>query len=68
MLTAFGSLEVVVIMEDYIFNTVYKALESFLNLRLPIKLTEKDFYKRLFLVIQKAVCFAKKDQHWENAK
>ena len=37
MLTAFGSLEVVVIMEDYIFNTVYEALESFLLLRLPIK-------------------------------
>ena len=26
MLTAFGSMEIVVIMEDYIFNTVYKAL------------------------------------------
>jgi len=51
MLTAFGSFEVVVIMEDYIFNTVYKALENFLNLRLPIKSTERDFYKRLFLVI-----------------
>ena len=51
MLTAFGSMEIVVIMEDYIFNTVYKALESFLNLRLPIKSTERDFYKRLFLVI-----------------
>jgi len=51
MLTAFGSIEIVVIMEDYIFNTVYRALQSFFILRLPIKSTEKDFYKRLFLVL-----------------
>lgn len=51
MLTAFGSIEIVVIMEDYIYNTVNKALKSFFVLRLPIKMTEKDFYKRLFLVI-----------------
>ena len=51
MLTAFGSVEIVVIMEDYIFNTVYKALQSYFILRLPIKPTEKDFYKRLFLVL-----------------
>ena len=51
MLTAFGSMEIVVIMEDYIFNTVYKALQSYFILRLPIKPSEKDFYKRLFLVL-----------------
>jgi len=51
MLTAFGSFEVVVIMEDYIFNTVYTALENFFKLRLPIKSNERDFYRRLFVVI-----------------
>jgi hypothetical protein len=68
MLTAFGSLPIVILMEKYIFDFVFPALTHFFNLRLPIKPTQKDFYKKLLIIIQKSVTFAKKDIHFENAK
>jgi hypothetical protein len=38
------------------------------SLRLPIKHSEKEFYHKLFALLQKSVTYAKKDIHFENAK
>jgi len=51
MLTAFGSFPIVQLMEKYIFDHVFPALIHFLNLRLPIKPNQKEFYKKLFVIL-----------------
>ena len=55
-------------MEKYIFECVYPAVRHYLNLRLPIKHTEKEFYHKFFSLLQKSVSYAKKDNHFENVK
>ena len=67
-MTAFGSFPIVVLMEKYIFECVFPAIRYYLNLRLPIKPSEKEFYFKFFALLQKSVTYAKKDIHFENAK
>lgn len=61
MSTAFGSIPIVELMEAYIFETVFPAVANFFELRLQIKPKETEFFKKLFLIIQKSVSFAKKE-------
>jgi len=68
MLTAFGSFPVVILMEYYVFETVFPGLKNFFELRLAIKPAQHDFFNKLFVVIQKVVNYASKEVHFENSR
>jgi len=51
LLGAFGSVPIVVVMEQYIYEIVFVALSSFFILRLPIKPNQKEFYHKLLMII-----------------
>jgi hypothetical protein len=54
MLTSFGSFPVLYLIEKYVFEVMYVALENFFSLRLPIKEETKKDFKKLIGNIQKA--------------
>jgi hypothetical protein len=65
LLGAFGSVPIVVVMEQYIYEVVFPALSNFFELRLPIKgPKEREFYNKLLEVIMKSVSFCKKPIHY----
>ena len=68
MLTAFGSQPIVLLMEKYIFDIVFPAIMHYLELKIPIKPDQKDFFLKFFSILQKIVSFCNKDQHFERAK
>ena len=55
-------------MEKYIFDVVFPAVQHYLELKIPIKPEQKDFICKFFVILQKIVSFASKDQHFESAK
>jgi hypothetical protein len=54
MLTSFGSFPILYLIERYIFEQVYVAVEHFFDLRLPIKQKQIEFYQKLFSFIKKS--------------
>ena len=68
MLTAFGSIPIVILIEKYIFEICYPAISNYLGLRLLINPSDKEIYMNFFVLIQKSVSYCKKDLHFENAK
>ena len=67
LLGAFGSIPIVVVMEQYIYETVFPALTNFFDLKLPIKPKEREFFNRFLEVIMKSVSFCKKPIHYQNS-
>jgi hypothetical protein len=55
-------------MEKYIFDVVFPATQHYLELKIPIKPDQKDFFVKFFSMLQKIVSFASKDSHFESAK
>lgn len=44
LMTAFGSFPIVILMEQYIFEVVFPAMQNFFDLRLSIKPAQKKFF------------------------
>ena len=63
MLTSFGSFPILYLIEKYVFEVMYKALDNFFNLILPIKEEMKKDFKKLIGNIQKANNFISKELH-----
>ena len=55
-------------MEKYIYDIVFPAIQHYLELKIPIKEANKEFFFKFFNILQKSVSFATKDQHFESAK
>lgn len=68
MLTAFGSFPIVQLMEKHIFEIMFPAIKHYFNLRLPIKQEQIQDYDKFFVMLQRAVSFAKKDSHFEASR
>ena len=68
MLTAFGSIPIVVLIEKYIFEICYPAISNYFDLRLLINANDKEEFINFLGLIQKSVSYCKKDLHFENAK
>lgn len=51
MLTSFGSKPIVNCMEFYIFDVVFPAIQHYLELKIPIKPDQKDFFIKFFSML-----------------
>jgi len=63
MLTSFGSFPVLYLIERYVFESVFHALIDYFNLKMPIKMEYRNFFKKLISLIQKATNYVVKEQH-----
>jgi len=68
MLTSFGSFPILYLIERYVFETVFSALTQFFNIKLPIKIEYRNFFKKLLQLIQKSTDFVQKESHKVSAR